>query len=269
MKNTLVDVNWLSQNIHRSDIVILDATQASKKADLPEGITDQQIPGALPFDIKNNFSDPNSSLPNTMPSPSHFEKESCKLGINDTTTIVVYDDYGIYFSPRVWWMYKVMGHNKVVVLNGGFTAWIEANQPTENKTKHQSLPGNFTANFNSHLIKTYDDIIANISSNESLLIDARSSGRFQGIVPEPRAGMLSGHIPNSENLPYTTVLENGKYKSKQAIQLLFDELPINDKPLIFSCGSGITACIILLAHELIGGGDKMLYDGSWTEWVER
>ncbi|RMB62953.1 sulfurtransferase [Dokdonia sinensis] len=261
MTKQLVSVDWLRNNLYNDHLIVLDAS-----ADYDET---QTIHGARHFDIKNTFSDLNNPLPNSFPSPEIFEKGCQNLGINTSSHIVVYDNKGIFTSPRVWWMFKTFGHDAVSVLDGGLPSWRASGYSVIQGTNESVERGNFKAQLDPRRIATFENIQANIRSQDSILIDARSSGRFRGTAPEPRPQLKSGQIKNSINLPYTEVLEDGKYKSNAQLQDIFSELPIAGKSPIFSCGSGITACIILLAYDLISEGSKTVYDGSWTEWATR
>ncbi len=263
MMDSLVSSEWLKNNLNHPNLIILDASQQTKQ----NGFLDIQIKGARFFDIKNDFSNTNSKFPNTFPCVTHFENSCRKLGINNSSKIVVYDKMGIFSSPRVWWMFKTMGHDDVVVLNGGFPDWISHQFETETPKKVAYKTGNFVAKFNTSNICYFDFIKHNIVSNNALVIDARSADRFNSIVPEPRAELRSGNIPNSINLPYQLVLEHGKFKSKEKLEAIFTKIN-TDKPLVFSCGSGITACIVLLACDSFLNNKKSVYDGSWTEWAQ-
>lgn len=266
MQGPLVTVAWLAQNAI-DNLVFLDASQAQNITSSQPKYHDKVIPNALHVDLKKDFSDPNAPFPNTLLSESAFQKSVQNLGINSTDTIVIYDNLGIYNSPRVWWMFKAMGHEKVFVLDGGLSAWIEAGNETSDTHRVPTQTGNFTARLNPESVKSYDQVLENIDSKACTLIDARGKGRFDGTAPEPREGMSSGHVPNSLNLPYTAVL-NGEYmKSKSELETIFDNLINDEKPLIFSCGSGLTACIILLAAEIVSSNPKSVFDGSWTEWA--
>ncbi|WP_339849633.1 sulfurtransferase [uncultured Dokdonia sp.] len=261
MVNQLVSVQWLKQHLSDENIVLLDASAHFN--------TSSNIRGAQHFDIKNNFSDTESAFPNTFPQPAQFEKECQALGIDTDSHIIVYDDKGIFTSPRVWWMFKTMGHHNVSVLDGGLPEWIGNNFLVTTIVQVKRTTGNFKAHLDESAIKSYTQVVQNTNSGDCQLIDARSSGRFNGTDPEPRIHIQSGHIKNSLNLPYTEVLDNGKFKSKKELKLTFDNLNLADTPIIFSCGSGITACIILFALALISDRELSVYDGSWTEWAEK
>lgn len=267
--NELVSVEWLYQNLNNQDLIVLDTSLATTIEGKTSELQLSTIPNARYFDLKGKFSNTNSPFPNTVPSAEQFELEAQKLGINQNSKIVVFDNRGVYSSPRVWWLFKTMGHEQISVLDGGLPEWLKNEFPTEiRETKNYEL-GNFKANFQKGFIKSYEDIVENIHHQNFTIIDARSEGRFKGAEPEPRKHLKSGHIPNSINIPYTSVLEDGKFKSKEKLQELFKNKELNDQDLVFSCGSGLTACIVMLANELVDSNKKLLFDGSWTEWAER
>lgn len=264
MKNTLVSIQWLKDNMQDPNLIILDASQQINQANVLPEYTGIQIQGARFFDIKNDFSDTSNPLPNTFPHPETFEKAAQNLGINTTTKIVAYDSLGIYSSPRGWWLFQIMGHENVWVLDGGLPAWVQANLPVEKNETKTYPKGDFKSYFNPTMLKNTADVLANINTQAALLIDARSNDRFLGLTPEPRAGLRSGHIPGSLNIPYTDLVQNGFFFSKEKLKTI---LPNQEKPIIFSCGSGITACIDYLAYEIIDStNSRAVYDGSWTEW---
>jgi len=263
----LVSVNWLSEHLDHPDLIILDASIKKVTSSKDSSNEDLKIPGARFFDIKKSFSDQNSELPNMLPSPEDFEENCRKLGINTTSKIVVYDTIGIYSSPRVWWMFTIMGHKDIAVLDGGFPEWSKNSLPTENKKNTPIFQlGDFKINDHSKSVLDAKEISFEMNSSNSRILDARSHGRFKATDPEPRSDLKGGHIPNSISLPYTKVLENEKMRSTNELKKLFADFDIENKKLIFSCGSGITACIILLAAKLSGYTDLWIYDGSWSEW---
>ena len=264
MKSAIVSSKWLSDNFDNPDLVVLDASQSNDKSKSNR----VQITGARPFDIKDTFSDKSSSFPNTFPSKKQFEESCQELGISSSSKIIVFDSLGVYSSPRVWWMFKAMGHIDIAVLDGGLPEWFAKGFETEPILERKYSPGNFKATFQSEMIRSIDFVKENLDTNESLIIDARSADRFNSLVPEPRADLRSGNIPNSINIPFQNTLENGKFKSVEKLTRLFKENKSENKSLVFSCGSGITACIVLLAAELVFEGNKAIYDGSWTEWAQ-
>jgi thiosulfate/3-mercaptopyruvate sulfurtransferase len=264
MKNPIVSVKWLHEHLDDSDLIVLDASQQVNQAKVEPQFQDIQIKAARYFDIKNDFSDTTNPLPNTLPTPEGFTKAARKLGINNDSIIVVYDSLGIYSSPRAWWLFKIMGHSTVLVLDGGLPEWAKQGYSVEKIEKRDYALGNFESKFKPELFKTKEQILENIDTKEAVLIDARSEDRFLGETQEPRAGLRSGHIPGSMNIPYTRLLREGKFLPKEELAKI---LPQDNKPLLFSCGSGVTACIDLIAYELIGNNNpKAVYDGSWTEW---
>ncbi len=243
--NPLVSVTWLSEQLNNPNLVILDVSLETNVANIEVEHPNIQIKGARYFDLKGTFSDLDNSLPNTLPSPEYFEKEARNLGINNNSIIVVYDNLGIYPSPRVWWMFNAMGHKNIAVLNGGLPLWIKNNYPAEPLQQHKIVKGNFTVNYNPNLQKSASQILENISKKEAIVLDARSEGRFCGQIPETRENLKSGHIPSSVNLPFLEVLDNGIYLPKEEIKTIFHKLEITNKPLIYTCGSGLTACILI------------------------
>lgn len=268
MTSPLVSSTWLKAHISDPNLIILDASIA--KVGAKEANDENKgIKGARFFDLKNTFSNKNVPLPNTFPSVEQFEKGCRELGINNESQIVVYDSKGIYSSPRVWWMFKTMGHKNVAVLDGGLPEWEQSGGEIAPLQTEDYKPGNFTATFTPEKVKDFEFITANLENPDYCIIDARSAGRFNGTAPEPREGLRSGSIPNSANLPYTEVLENGKFKPVSELKAYFEQLNIGDKKLVFTCGSGLTACIILLAAELATTNPTHVYDGSWTEWGQK
>ena len=262
----LISEAWLFQHLDNPSLLILDATipkVGAKKSDVIK--KKFQIKNALFFDL-NDFSDADAPFPNTMLSPEKFQEKARKFGIQKEHCIVVYDDLGIYSSPRVWWMFQLMGFTNIAVLDGGFPAWKAQNYPIEKPREKKLSEGNFTSNYQSQKISFVDDILENLNSNESLILDARSEGRFYGTEPEPRKEVKSGRIPKSVSLPHTAILTGTKMKSKQELQTVFQSKNPSYKPMIFSCGSGITASVLALSAEIAEIKNHSVYDGSWTEW---
>lgn len=266
MIEPLVSSEWLSDNINNPDLVILEVTSGANKAGTKPEPSEQKIIHTRNFDLKNNFSDSASSFPNTFPSVDQFQQGCRALGINKSSTIVVYDSMGIYLSPRAWWMFKTMGHDKVYVLDGGLPDWVKKGFETADSYSDASSEGDFEAVLKSDDVKMIDFISSNISDQTHLVVDARSNDRFLSKVPEPREGLRSGNIPESINIPYTELLDEGKYKPKAELLSVFQKAEVNKRPIVFSCGSGITACIVLLAAEMVLDNETAVYDGSWTEY---
>jgi len=264
--NPLVTVNWLSENLDIPNLIILDASVKNNVSGLKAKFPDLQIKGARYFDMETVFFDKENPIPNMIPNPEVFTSECQKLGINKNSIIVVYDNLGIYTSPRAWWMFKAMGHPYITVLDGGLDAWKRAGLPCEEIIKKKFKEGDFSAYYQADLVRDSNYILNNLHSDGLKILDARSEERFKGSIPEPRENMASGHIPNSLNLSYNKVLKNGKMKSKSELKKVFSKFNKENEEFIFSCGSGVTACIILLASELVISNKKSLYDGSWSEW---
>lgn len=263
----LVSVEWLCKNLDCSNLVILDAT-ISKVTDRKNHVKKEieQIKNARFFDIKNTFSNTSSHLPNTFPAVKQFQREARKLGINRDSLIVVYDQYGFYSCARAWWLFKSFGHKNVAVLNGGFPEWNSQNLPIEAQKKYEGDQGNFIAEYQSGYIKNYKQVLNSLDDDNSIILDARASNRFYGEVKEPREGLRSGHIPSSISLPYLNLIDDNKMVSEYKLKRLFNVEGFDDKEFIFTCGSGVTACILALGAEIIGHESMAIYDGSWTEW---
>lgn len=268
MNQTIVSIDWLFQHIGDPNLVILDASLKQNQANLKTNFSNLKIKGARFFDLKNIFSCQDSDLPNMVLSPQYFALECQKLGINQDSTIVVYDNLGIYSSPRVWWMFQLMGHTNIAVLDGGLPAWVSALYPTEIYSADSTTYklGNFITNYNAGWLVNQSQLTQHLSDTTAIIIDARKEARFWGKAPEPRPNLRSGHIQGSINIPFTKVLHSGFFKEKEALLTLAQSLNLGKKRLIFSCGSGTTACILLLALQTVLKNPMALYDGSWSEW---
>ena len=263
----LVEAGWLKKHLDADNLIILDATlPKAVTGNTIEEVPNQRIPGARFFDIKNVFSDTSATYPNTWPGQEAFNQAAKNLGINNNSVIIVYDDHGIYSSARAWWMFKSMGHKNVAVLNGGLPAWKEAGFGLEEKNNLPVVKGDFSRKYDPYFFNDHHDILNGLQNKKELVIDARAENRFLGLVDEPREGLRSGHIPGSINLPYTALLVDGKIlEGRDLKEKLEGSIPGNRR-LVFSCGSGITACVLALGAELAGYQDISVYDGSWTEW---
>ncbi len=265
---TIVSIKWLFDHLNEPDLIVLDV---SLKSNIEGSSTQSEgtIPNSRFFDLKNDFTDGTSPFPNTIPLPQSFEKECRKLGISNDSKIVVFDNFGVYSSPRAWWLFRVMGHENIAVLDGGLPKWIVNGFPTTMKHSNDYESGSFKARYQNHLVVQFNDIVKNIDDATFCVVDARSSGRFNGIEPEPRTHLKSGSIPHSVNMHYKAVLDGFTYKSPEKLKQLFDNVCGSNKELVYSCGSGLTACIIMLAGQLANKKSLRIYDGSWTEWAER
>ena len=265
MTKPLIEVNELAAILDDPKTVLLDVSDYSNISEIDKPIL--SIPNAKRVDIKYDLSDRNSDLPNMMLGTENFEMVARKLGINNTHRVIVFDNKGLHYSPRVWYILRSMGHQDVSCLNGGLPAWEAGGHKLTPIDNTAVAYGDFSAKLQDGSFVNVDQVIENLKTKESLLIDARSKGRFNGTAPEPRAGLTSGHIPCSINIPYTDVLENGFLKSQDDLMKAFKRKAIEDQELVFTCGSGLTACIILLAATQVVDNKLTVYDGSWTEWA--
>lgn len=258
----LVSVKWLNE---QSNVVIVEAKMKPVKApdDWESGY---KIPNAVMMDINADFSVLDTDLPHMMPSDEYFTAAAQNIGINKDSIIVVYDQVGTYGSARAWWMFRAMGHREVYVLDGGYPAWKEAGFETVKAEWPKVAKGDFEAKTDKKLFYRADDVLSIIDNSSYQIMDARSQGRFDGTAPEPRAGLRGGHIPNSVCLPFPTVQDGIHMKSKEELKAIFETFDLDNKSLVMSCGSGVTASVIALAAEIAGYKNAAVYDGSWAEW---
>lgn len=265
--NALVSVDWLNNNLGANNLIVLNGTIPKVTAKQEEyNEVNQQIKGSLFFDIKNKFSDFNAEFPNTVLNTEEFEEQAQELGVNQNSCVVVYDEYGIYSSARVWWLFKLFGFDNIAVLNGGFPVWKSKEYSIETKQENKLSKGNFKANYRPELFKDHTQVLKNITKDEFLVADARSKGRFLAEAPEPRKEVRGGRIPKSVSLPYSELLKEGYLKQKEELESIFKEINPQNQKMIFSCGSGITACVLALGAEISENKNYAVYDGSWTEW---
>jgi thiosulfate/3-mercaptopyruvate sulfurtransferase len=265
-KSQLVSVQWLHQNIENDKLIVLDAT-IRKISDSTVFSSEEWIPKTRYFDLKGKFSDTKAQFPTTLPSTEQFQQEARILGVHRDSIIVVYDTKGIYSSARVWWLFKTFGFKNVAVLNGGLPEWKRFNYITVSSLDVPNWElGNFLTDYQPKHMCFFKDISERSKDTEYLILDARSEDRFKGLALEPRAGLRSGTIPNSKNLPYTDLRDGHCLKSKEELKIIFNTFKIEDKSLTFSCGSGITACILALVADILEYKKLAVYDGSWTEY---
>lgn len=261
----LVSTHWLASNL--GDVILLDASM--NKIVGKEPIEYEQpayIPGSQKLDLENDLLDKTSSMVNAFPTPEQFSQVVSQFGITPDSIVVIYDNQGLYSSPRAWWIFYAMGMRDVKVLDGGLPQWIEDGYAVVGALETITEPHDVNAKFNQQLVCDAQFVLNSIDDATVSIIDARGAKRFTGEMAEPRAGMRSGHIPNSINLPFAQVLTGHKFKSESELQAVFAELVPAESKLIFSCGSGLTACIIMLAAHVAGFTNTRLYDGSWAEW---
>ncbi|XP_013868310.1 3-mercaptopyruvate sulfurtransferase [Austrofundulus limnaeus] len=274
---TVISGQWLA-NAVRTNLVgpklrILDSSWYLPKAkrNTREEFAQKHIPGASFFDI-DECCDESSEFDHMLPTSSLFSRYVGDLGIGNDTHVVVYDtsDSGSFSAPRVWWMFRVFGHRSVSVLDGGMKLWEADGHPVSSEYKKPERR-DFQATLNASWVKSYVDVLENIKTKEVQVVDGRSAGRFKGTDPEPRDDTLPGHFPGAINMPYTTFLDSsGKHLETEALAKLFKDSGVDlERPLWASCGSGVTACHIILAAHRLGHPGVPLYDGSWVEWFKR
>ena len=263
----------LSSNSAKDNLVILDASipPVGTKIQPSQQWPNFAIQDAQRFDLEYNFSDLSNPLPHTLPSKEQFTKQAQLLGINTETQIVLYDDQGIFSSARAWWMFKAMGHKNVAVLDGGLPLWLSLNLPCfdatcNHRSSFEKCLGDFKATYNELAFCDRYKVLRNLKQTNIKIVDARSESRFLGKTPEPRSGVRSGHMPGAINLHYAQLLSKGCFLSVEQLKSLFLDLVEQDDAMIMTCGSGVTACILLLGAHLCGFENTCVYDGSWSEW---
>lgn len=265
LNGPLVNAEWLADHINDQELAIVESKLKPIGAS-DDWETGEKIPGAVQMDINADFSDLNTDLPHNLPSEADFTKAAQNIGISENSTIIIYDQVGVYASPRAWWMLRAMGHKNVYILDGGIHAWKEAGEKTETAEWSQVAKGDFVAQRQESLIFDAQKVLGILGDDNYSIWDARSKGRFDGTAPEPRPGLRGGHIPGSISLPFQEVQEGNKMKSKDELVAIFADPSLQNKSLVMSCGSGVTASIIALAAEIAGHKNVAVYDGSWAEW---
>ncbi|HVA15752.1 MAG TPA: 3-mercaptopyruvate sulfurtransferase [Stellaceae bacterium] len=266
---SLVSSEWLAGHIDRADVRVVDAsfTLPGVTPTALEEYARRHIPGAVFFDI-DAISDRANPLPHMLPSAAEFSRMAGALGLGDDRHIVLYDIAGFGSAPRAWWMLRAFGHRKVSLLDGGLPKWRAEGRPVTTYVP-QPKPGRFTALLDPSFVRDQAQLLENLSVHREQVLDARSAGRFAGTAPEPRPGLRGGHIPGSLNLPYDRLGDPKTRTFLPAAQIerrLRDAGVQRDRPIVTSCGSGVTACALAFGLHLIGWPEAAVYDGSWSEW---
>ena len=265
----VVSAEWLRSHLTAPDVRVLDCSYFMPGSpQTGRQIYDaHHIPGARFFDI-DDVADTDSSLPHMLPSPEKFSSRVRRLGLGDGHRVICYDQNGFLASARVWWMFRAMGHGDVAVLDGGFEAWRNAGGAVEDLPPHFHADRHFTVRPRRDLGRDMGQMKSTATTKTAQIVDARAAPRFRGEVEEPRPGLRRGRIPGSINVPFATVVApDGRMKSEDELKAVFDKAGVDlSKPIINTCGSGVTAAILALAQSLVGHDDAAVYDGSWSEW---
>lgn len=267
---SLVDTDWLRHRLGDQSLRILDASwhlPGTGRDGLAE-YRDAHVPGARFLDI-DRVADVDSDLPHMLPDAEYFAAEMASLGVGNDSRVVVYDTHGLFGAARGWWMLRVFGHDRVAILDGGLTAWRAAGLPLASGENPAPSGTRFEAGFRPQMVRDLQQVRANLDTRTERLIDARPAGRFAGEQPEPRAGLRGGHVPGAENIPFDRLIdpETRRVRAPEALRDLFGQS--DRRPVVCSCGTGVTACALAFGLYRIDREDVAVYDGSWTEWGGR
>lgn len=263
----LVTTDWLGAALSATDVRVIDASwRMPGAAPAFDDHKKRRIPGAVFFDL-DAIADHSTGLPHMLPHQDVFAAAAGRLGVTETDRVVIYDDIGVFSAARVWWTFRVMGHDRVSVLDGGLPKWLREGRPmiadgaNVDEARYQPRPSR-------RPVRDHDAVRAALQSKRTVILDARPAARFTGDAPEPRVGLRRGHMPGARSLPHSLLLtDEGTMKSADELRALFAARAVtHDTPVIATCGSGVTAAVIALALEVLGHAEAGLYDGSWTEW---
>lgn len=262
----LVSTDWLAECLADDGVRVVDGTWRMPGSDDPRaGYLAAHIPGAVHLDI-DTLADQKSELPHMLPDGETFAAYVGSLGIGDRHTVVIYDQDGLFSAPRVWWMFRAFGHQRVYVLNGGLPRWRREGRPLA-EGEEAPTPTSFQSRFQPQLVRDLADMRTNYRQQREQVVDARPASRFRGEKPESRPGLQAGHIPGAANIPFTDIVTGGEMRERREIAAAFAQAGVDlNKPLVASCGSGVTAAIVALARKRVDGVDMPVYDGSWSEW---
>ena len=267
----LVSTDWLERHLTDPDLRILDSSwhMPAENRDARAEFAAQNIPGAQFFDT-DAIADQSIPLPHMVPAAAQFAEQVAALGIGNDSCVVVYDNSGVLSAARARWLLRAMGVPRVAVLDGGLRKWLAEGRPVASSPQ-EPKPGRLTARLDRSRVRNADQVLQGLGDPDIQIVDARAPGRFEGTVPEPRPGLRSGHIPGSRNVCFKEVLnDDGTLKSPAELRQAFEAAGVElTKPVITTCGSGITASVLALALELLGHDDVAVYDGSWSEWGQR
>jgi thiosulfate/3-mercaptopyruvate sulfurtransferase len=270
----LISTQWLAAELGALDLIVFDTTKylPNEPFDAKAKFADAHIPGARYFDI-DVVADPDTDLPHMIPTPGRFAAQMAALGVSNATRVVFYDQKGLYSAARGWWLMRLFGHGAAAVLDGGLPKWLAEGRPTEAGTPAAPPAGRYTPDFRAELVRGIGDVkrIVRQGGGEALILDARARGRFNGTAPEPRPGLPSGHMPGAANLPFTDLFNaDHTLKDAPALRALFAAAGVTaERPVVTSCGTGVTACVLALGLLRAGFPEAAVYDGSWTEWAGR
>jgi thiosulfate/3-mercaptopyruvate sulfurtransferase len=268
----LVTTEWLAAELGKPDLIVFDATKylPNEPKDGKAEFVRAHIPGGRYFDI-DQIADPDTDLPHMVPTPGRFARLMGALGVGNGSRVVFYDQKGLASAARGWWLMGLFGHDDAAVLDGGLPKWVKEGRAVQDGEAALPKPAEFRPDYRAGQLRGVGDMLRNVLSRSEQVLDARAAGRFSGAIPEPRAGMRSGHIPGSVSVPYTDLLHaDGTFRPAGEVRGRFEAAGVDgSRPLVTSCGSGVTACILTLGLRVAGFPEGAVYDGSWTEWGGR